>query len=80
MNFADTNWLEAMFFQLTDADKASRSATVERFMRKQGGQLGLSHVVYLEARNVFCASQERPSRRNGGNWSRAFMADSISTR
>ena len=53
MNFADTNWLEAMFFQLTDADKASRGATVERFMRKQGGQLGLSHVVYLEARNVF---------------------------
>ena len=42
-----------MFFQLTDAGKASRSATVERFMRKQGGQLGLSHVVYLEARNVF---------------------------
>jgi len=53
VNFADTNWLEAMFFQLTDADKASRGATVERFMRRQGGQLGLSHAVYLEARNVF---------------------------
>jgi hypothetical protein len=38
-----------MFFQLTDADKASRGATVERFMRKQGGQLGLSHDETLKA-------------------------------
>ena len=37
-----------MFFQLTDADKASRSATVERFMRQRGGQLGLSQVIYLD--------------------------------
>ena len=53
MNFADTNWLEAMFFNLTDADKKSRPATVQRFSRQHGGQIGLSHIVYLEARNVF---------------------------
>jgi len=52
MNFADTNWLEAMFFDLT-GDKKSRRNVVDRFMRQNPGQLGLSHLVYLEARNVF---------------------------
>src|SRR4051794_14083775 len=52
MNFADTNWLEAMFFDLT-GDKKSRRTIVNRFMRQNSGQLGLSHLVYLEARNVF---------------------------
>ncbi len=52
MNFADTNWLEAMFFDLAD-DKKSRRGTVDRFMRQNPGQLGLSHLVYLETRNVF---------------------------
>lgn len=50
MNFADTNWLAAMFFEV---DNPARTATVRRFMRTHGGPLGLSHVVYLEARNVF---------------------------
>ncbi len=53
MNFADTNWLEAMFFDLTDADKQSRPDIVRRFLRHHGGPIGLSHLVYLEARNVF---------------------------
>lgn len=52
MNFADTNWLEAMFFSLA-ADKKSRRGIVDRFLRQNPGQLGLSHLVYLEARNVF---------------------------
>src|SRR5438128_8378563 len=52
MNFADTNWLEAMFFDL-DGEKKSRRTTVDRFMRQNPEQLGLSHLVYLEARNVF---------------------------
>lgn len=52
MNFEDTNWLEAMFFNLA-GDKKSRRGTVDRFMRQNPGQLGLSHLVYLEARNVF---------------------------
>ena len=42
-----------MFFDLTDADKRSRPAIVQRFLRQHGGQIGLSHIVYLEARNVF---------------------------
>ena len=50
MNFADTNWLCAMFFDLTEE---GRTATVRRFMRQHRGPLGISHVVYLEARNVF---------------------------
>ena len=53
MNFADTNWIEAMFFNLTDADKKSRSAIVQRYLRRERGPIGLSHLVYLEARNVF---------------------------
>jgi predicted nucleic acid-binding protein len=55
MNFADTNWLTAIYL-LTDEDdeeSKSRRATVERFARKQGGQLLLSPIVLLEARNVF---------------------------
>lgn len=56
MNFADTNWLEAMFFELT-GDLKSRRATVDRFLRQNPGQLGLSHLVYLEARNVFSPGQ-----------------------
>lgn len=52
MNFADTNWLEAMFFALPD-EKKSRHGIVQKYLRRQSGQIGLSHIVYLEARNVF---------------------------
>lgn len=55
MNFADTNWLSAMFFEARDP---ARTETVERFLRKQSGLLGLSQIVLLEAENVF--------RRNSG--------------
>lgn len=51
MNFADTNWLRAMF--LRTEDHKDREATVERFHRRDRTQVGLSHVVLLEARNVF---------------------------
>lgn len=30
-----------------------RRAIVDRFLRQHGGQIGLSHIVYLEARNIF---------------------------
>jgi len=53
VNFADTNWLEALYFDADSAEKENRSALVERFMRREGGQLGISHIVLLEARNVF---------------------------
>jgi predicted nucleic acid-binding protein len=53
MNFADTNWLEALYFDAESDEQESRTGTVERFMRKHGGQLCISHLVYLEARNVF---------------------------
>ncbi len=53
MTFADTNWLEAMFFESPNTSELGRRVIVERFMRRHGGLLGLSHVVYLEARNVF---------------------------
>lgn len=42
-----------MFFHLSDPDKKSRCFTVQRFLRGHSGQIGLSHVVYLEARNIF---------------------------
>jgi predicted nucleic acid-binding protein len=55
MNFADTNWLSAIYLPangLDDEDK-SRRATVNRFMRQHGGKLLISPIVLLEARNVF---------------------------
>ena len=66
MNFADTNWLEAMFFELT-GDKQSRRSIVDRFLRRNPGQLGLSHLVYLEARNVFSrvSGETEPPEWNG---------------
>ena len=42
-----------MFFNLTEADRKSRPAIVRRFLRQHGGPIGISHLVYLEARNVF---------------------------
>ena len=55
MNYADTNWLEAVYLtpHPDDAEAHERERIVERFARKHGGQLALSHVVLLEARNVF---------------------------
>jgi predicted nucleic acid-binding protein len=55
VNFADTNWLAAAYIepQSDDARAVSRRGIVERFLRRHGGQLVLSHVVLLEARNIF---------------------------
>jgi predicted nucleic acid-binding protein len=53
VNFADTNWLEALYFDAKNKEQQARCATAARFMRQHGGLLGISHVVYLEARNVF---------------------------
>ena len=57
MNFADTNWLTAMFFE---TDQPERTATVRRYLRTHGGPLALSHIVYLEARNVFSRNSGEP--------------------
>ena len=53
--FADTNWLEAIYFEPhpEDGESVARSATVERRMRLQSAPLLISHIVLLEARNVF---------------------------
>jgi predicted nucleic acid-binding protein len=71
MNFADTNWLEALYFESPMAEQQAREATVQRFMRRQGGQLSISQIVYLEARNVFSrtAKEAEPEE-----W-RRFLAD-----
>jgi predicted nucleic acid-binding protein len=55
MNFADTNWLTALYLEADPRDKVAvqRRSVVERFMRQHGGQVALSHIVLLEARNVF---------------------------
>jgi len=55
MNYADTNWLEAVYItpHPDDAEAQERERIVERFARKHGGQLAVSHVVLLETRNVF---------------------------
>ncbi len=53
MNFADTNWLEALYFEAEDERQNLRCELVERFIRKECAQLCISQIVYLEARNVF---------------------------
>jgi predicted nucleic acid-binding protein len=55
VNYADTNWLEAVYIipHPDDAQAQERERIVERFVRKHGGQLVLSHIVLLEARNIF---------------------------
>jgi predicted nucleic acid-binding protein len=55
MNFADTNWLASVYIepQAEDTEAVKRRRVVERFMRQHGGQLAISDVVLLEARNVF---------------------------
>jgi len=64
MNFADTNWLASVYIEphAQDAEAAKRRRLVERFMRQHGGQLAISHVVLLEARNVFSriTGEEQP--------------------
>jgi len=53
--FADTNWLEALYFEPERQDKVGqgRRAIVQRRMKNHSGPLIISHVVLLEARNVF---------------------------
>lgn len=73
MNFADTNWLVAAYLEPPpdDAEAVRRRTIVERFLRHHGGQLALSHLVLLEARNVFSrVTGEREPR----EW-QAFEAD-----
>jgi predicted nucleic acid-binding protein len=55
MNFADTNWLASVYIEpaAADAEAVRRRRIVERFMRQHGGPLVISHLVLLEARNVF---------------------------
>jgi predicted nucleic acid-binding protein len=59
--FADTNWLEALYFIPKDDASRNRRDVVERRMRRHSGPLIVSHIVLLEARNVFgrlaCAPQ-----------------------
>lgn len=60
--FADTNWLEALYFEPDPLDKDSlaRAAVVERRMRKHVGSLTISHIVLLESRNVFGRVSGKP--------------------
>jgi predicted nucleic acid-binding protein len=55
VNFADTNWLASAYIdpQPDDAEAVRRRDIVERFMRRHGGQLVISQIVLLEARNIF---------------------------
>ena len=55
MNCADTNWLEALYItpHPEDREAQTRERIVQRFARTHSGPLAVSHVVLLEARNVF---------------------------
>lgn len=60
--FADTNWLEALYFEPKpdDREAVTRAGIVERRMRKNPGPLTVSHIVLLEARNVFGRLSRKP--------------------
>jgi hypothetical protein len=55
VNFADTNWLVSVYIEprSDDVEAIKRRTIAERFMRRHGGQLAISHPILLEARNVF---------------------------
>jgi predicted nucleic acid-binding protein len=55
--FADTNWLVATYFPEMTAD---RHGIVERYTRKQSEPWIISHIVLLEARNVFARVAHEP--------------------
>ena len=63
--FADTNWLEALYFEPEQTDKIgqSRRAVAERRMRNFSGALIISHVVLLAARDVFGRVSGSPNPR-----------------
>ena len=71
MNFADTNWLVAIYVQAEDRERVERRILAERFMRRHGDQLVTSHTVLLEARNVFSRVTGEPEPEE---W-RALLAD-----
>jgi len=65
VNFADTNWLASAYIEphADDAEAVKRRQIVDRFMRRHGGQLLISHIVLLETRNVFSRiTEERDPR------------------
>jgi predicted nucleic acid-binding protein len=54
--FADTNWLESLYFKPSGQarpEARARHAIVERRMRRLTSPLVISPIVLLEARNVF---------------------------
>jgi predicted nucleic acid-binding protein len=55
VNFADTNWLVSVYIEPSAEDKEGlrRRGVVERWLRRRPAQLVISHVVLLEARNIF---------------------------
>jgi hypothetical protein len=59
MNFADRNWLEALYFESPDSAQQARELTVQRFMRKEGGQPIISQFVYLRSQKRFFADRQR---------------------
>jgi predicted nucleic acid-binding protein len=68
VNHADTNWLEALYISAQPGDPIAveRERIVERFARKHGGHLVVSHIVLLEARIVFSRST---GQKNPAEWS-----------
>jgi predicted nucleic acid-binding protein len=57
LNFADTNWLVALY---SSHERESQHRIAAKFMRCHGGQLLLSQPVLLEARNIFSRKTGRP--------------------
>ena len=82
MNFADTNWLASVYIEpaAADAEAVRRRRIVERFMRQHGGPLAISHVVLLEARNVFSRVTGEPLPQEWQTLEADFGAGCTSTR
>ena len=55
MNFADADWLVAVYLEpaATDAEAGRRRRIVQRFMRQHAEPLTVSHIALLEARSAF---------------------------
>ncbi|HET7624212.1 MAG TPA: hypothetical protein VFM25_03020 [Verrucomicrobiae bacterium] len=61
MNFADTNWLIALYTNPPEKQKGSRQNIAANFMRRNDGRLALSHPVLIETHNILCRLSGKPN-------------------
>ena len=68
MNFADTNWLEAMFFESELREKQARRMIVDASSAGTAGRSGFRTSSIWRRAMSSAGSAANPSRKSGVNW------------